>query len=139
MESITPKNPEGSSRLQVPDEVRFAKRIDLPEGCSRIGVVVRLPESGAVGGNSLYLRDDNGRVIAFSATGKHGHTLLERALGRFGIKVGDRIRVSSHGWKRSRDGERHFRDERVLLIDRASAEASEPAVPADHTEHRRAA
>jgi hypothetical protein len=72
------------------------------------GTVRRLPRPGTKIGNYLLLDTDDG-VIAIPATAKRGHTVLERLLTEEEIAVGDRIAVSFHGKRRTRDGQREYR------------------------------
>jgi hypothetical protein len=79
-------------------------RRELAEGERLTGVVLRLPEAGAVDGNRLTLNTADG-VASIPATGRRGWTVLERELSR--VRVGDTITVHFVGWREKHDGVRY--------------------------------
>jgi hypothetical protein len=99
-------------------EHRVAWRVYEVEPGDRIeGTVMRLPQRGAFNGSRVFIADHTGDVLALSATAKIGHALLERGLTTNRVRVGDRISVTFHGIKPTRDGERHYRHYEVVPLD----------------------
>jgi hypothetical protein len=80
------------------------RRYELNEGETVAGEVVRLPEPGAYNGSRLFLRSEDGAVVAIRGTAKAGHTVLENQLAKLNVTVGDRIRVVFQGWGETDDG-----------------------------------
>jgi len=71
------------------------RKVELREGESITGTVVRLPQHGAFHGTSVFLELDDGEVVALPASASKGHTVLERLRGD--VRVGDRVAITYHG------------------------------------------
>ncbi len=95
-------------------------RIELAEGESVTGVVLRLPAPGAKRGTRLLLDAGGGHVELF-ASASRGHAVLAGELERQRVAVGDTIRIRSYGWRETRDRECRYRLELVQVLSRASA------------------
>lgn len=79
------------------------------------GIVERLPSAGGFHGRRLFVRVDSGAVLALVASAKLGHTVLERELAKQRIQVGDDIRVTFAGWRKSA-AEHQYRDYKIERI-----------------------
>lgn len=97
----------------VPD----ARWIDLAQGQSVYGEVVRLPAHGVPSGTRLFIRTDSGEVVSIAAAAKRGWSVLERALKCQNVQVGDRINVTYFGWRQTADGDRRYRNVGVIVVD----------------------
>lgn len=90
---------------------------DLTEQEGFSGRVDRLPIPGAQNGNYLYLSNDLEKR-ALHATGKSGHTVLERKLQELGVRIGDRIQIVYLGKRPTVDLQREYRLYEVNLLQR---------------------
>jgi hypothetical protein len=104
--------------------VHDARWIDLGEGQSIEGVVRRLPAPGIHSGTRLFLRTDDGEVLSIAVAAKRGWSVLEWALKRERVRVGDRITVEFLGWRQTADKERRYRDVDVTVLDRPLEQAA---------------
>jgi hypothetical protein len=106
------------SKLAIPPHVRNARWIDLNEGQTIEGMVLRMPARGAPSGTRLFLRLDDGQVVSIAAVARRGWSVLERALKREHVRLGDRILVDFRGWRQTLDQERRYRDVDAIVLDR---------------------
>ena len=88
------------------------KALELGEGESISGKVLRLPRPGAFLGRQVFIAtvDD---VFGLDASSKGGHAVLEHQLRRTDIAPGDNITIHFVGWRTSAESGRRYRDFKV--------------------------
>ena len=86
---------------------------ELKPGEEITGHVLRLPTRGAFNASRLFLLTDT-EIVGFPADARSGHSVLERELGRKGVKLGQKITVAHNGTHRTIDGKRSYRLEQVI-------------------------
>lgn len=101
----------------LPSAVRDAQWIDLAEGQSVTGTVVRLPARGIPSGTRLFIRTDSD-VVSIAAAAKRGWSVFERELKRQNVQAGDRIKVTFVGWRQTTNEERRYRNVDVTVLNR---------------------
>ena len=111
-----------SSTLPIPAHVRAATRLELAEGDTLVGNVVALPARGAHSENRMFLETLD-RVVSIPASGRVGWVVLERELQDHSVQVGDRVRVTFKGWRRSNMTGNPYRWATVDVLRRVAQEA----------------
>jgi len=106
-----------NTRLSIPSYVLNARLVNLAEGEVVEGLVVRLPGRGIHSGTRLFLQTEAGETICLPATARVGWAVLERALLRERVALGDRIAVRFREWRQTADGERRYRDVDLMVLD----------------------
>jgi hypothetical protein len=93
------------------------RKYRLVEGEIVEGEVARLPQPAAFCGSRLFLVRKPNDTIAITASGRRGHTVLERELHEQQVRVGDRVAIRFYGMRTTVDGERSYRLYEVAHVD----------------------